>query len=84
MHIHGTPPEVFTREMIQTVFGLHNHIIQDPVSNIPMMIPIGRHKNIPPLQTVILPITQAMGRIYSRPDRSWRKVLSAGLSEVCL
>jgi len=49
VHIHGTPPEVFTREMIQTVFGLHNHIIQDPVSNIPMMIPIGRHKNIPPL-----------------------------------
>ncbi|MGL6287512.1 ABC transporter ATP-binding protein [Aeromonas hydrophila] len=44
VHIHGEPPKVFTREMIHTVFGLNSHIIQDPISHIPMMIPIGRHK----------------------------------------
>ncbi|GKX56021.1 iron-dicitrate ABC transporter ATP-binding protein [Leminorella grimontii] len=44
VHAHGNPHEVLTNDMIQAVFGLNNHIIQDPVSSIPMMIPIGRHK----------------------------------------
>ncbi|WP_261884133.1 ABC transporter ATP-binding protein [Vibrio pelagius] len=44
IHAHGAPQQVLTTEMIQAVFGLNNHIIQDPVTHIPMMIPIGRHK----------------------------------------
>lgn len=44
VHAHGEPSSVLTNETIQAVFGLNNHIIIDPVSNIPMMIPIGRHK----------------------------------------
>lgn len=44
IHAHGEPQQVLTTDMIQAVFGLNNHIIQDPVTHIPMMIPIGRHK----------------------------------------
>ncbi|ASA54554.1 ABC transporter ATP-binding protein [Vibrio gazogenes] len=44
VHAHGEPKKVLTNETIQAVFGLNNHIMIDPVSNIPMMIPIGRHK----------------------------------------
>ncbi|QMV14589.1 ABC transporter ATP-binding protein [Vibrio spartinae] len=44
VHAHGKPEKVLTNETIQAVFGLNNHIMIDPVSNIPMMIPIGRHK----------------------------------------
>ncbi len=44
VHAHGEPQKVLTNETIQAVFGLNNHIMIDPVSNIPMMIPIGRHK----------------------------------------
>lgn len=44
VHAHGEPSNVLTNETIQAVFGLNNRIINDPVSNIPMMIPIGRHK----------------------------------------
>lgn len=44
VHAHGEPNDVLTQSMIKTVFGLNNHIILDPVSNIPMMIPIGRHR----------------------------------------
>jgi len=44
VHAHGEPQNVLTNEMIHTVFGLNNHIIQDPISSLPMMIPIGRHK----------------------------------------
>jgi len=43
VHAHGTPKEVLTQSNVQHVFGLNNHIIIDPVSNTPMMIPIGRH-----------------------------------------
>lgn len=44
VHAHGEPSSVLTNDTIHMVFGLNNHIIIDPVSNIPMMIPIGRHK----------------------------------------
>ncbi|PNI00320.1 ABC transporter ATP-binding protein [Vibrio diazotrophicus] len=44
LHSHGEPKQVLTSDTIQTVFGLNNHIIIDPISDIPMMIPIGRHK----------------------------------------
>lgn len=44
VQVHGQPQQVLTQEMIESVFGLDNLIVQDPVSNLPMMIPIGRHK----------------------------------------
>ncbi|WP_038177767.1 ABC transporter ATP-binding protein [Vibrio rhizosphaerae] len=44
IYAHGEPEKVLTHDTIQAVFGLNNHIIIDPVSNIPMMIPVGRHK----------------------------------------
>lgn len=44
VHAYGEPKDVFTAEMIQAVFGLQNHVIRDPVTHMPMMIPIGRHK----------------------------------------
>lgn len=44
VYAHGQPRAVLTQEMIFAVFGLHSQLIQDPVSHIPMMIPIGRHK----------------------------------------
>ena len=40
----GTPKDVVTEEIIHSVFGLHNKVITDPISDSPMVLPIGRHK----------------------------------------
>ncbi|ASK28088.1 ABC transporter ATP-binding protein [Neisseria chenwenguii] len=37
----GAPQEVITAENVETVFGLKNQIIQDPVYHTPMCVPIG-------------------------------------------
>lgn len=39
----GTPHEVITPEVVNTVFGLQASVIDDPVSHTPTIIPIGRH-----------------------------------------
>ena len=39
----GSPDEVITSELIDTVFGLDCEVIKDPVSNSPFIIPKGRH-----------------------------------------
>ena len=39
----GSPDEVITTELIDTVFGLDCEVIKDPVSNSPFIIPKGRH-----------------------------------------
>ena len=39
----GRPSDVVTTEAMQNVFGLNATIINDPVSNTPTIIPIGRH-----------------------------------------
>jgi len=39
----GKPSEVITSELIKDVFGLDCTIIQDPISNSPSVVPIGRH-----------------------------------------
>jgi iron complex transport system ATP-binding protein len=36
----GRPSEVVTSELIKTAFGLPNTIINDPVSNTPLVIPL--------------------------------------------
>lgn len=38
----GSPDEVITSELIDTVFGLDCEVIKDPVSNSPFIIPKGR------------------------------------------
>ena len=39
----GTPREVVTEEVVRTVFGLDNRVIDDPVSHTPLVVPVGRH-----------------------------------------
>jgi iron-siderophore transport system ATP-binding protein len=39
----GTPAEVVTEATVRTVFDLDNHVITDPVSHTPLVIPVGRH-----------------------------------------
>lgn len=41
---HGAPDLILNTEMIKSVFGLNSHVINDPITQKPMMIPIGRHK----------------------------------------
>ncbi|WP_268967780.1 ABC transporter ATP-binding protein [Tritonibacter mobilis] len=41
--VMGPPKEVLTSTMVQRVFGLSCTIVEDPVSQRPMMLPIGRH-----------------------------------------
>lgn len=40
----GTPEEVLSVENVRRVFGLESHIITDPLSGRPIMLPIGRHR----------------------------------------
>ncbi|WHQ84123.1 ABC transporter ATP-binding protein [Tritonibacter mobilis] len=41
--VMGQPKEILTSAMVQRVFGLSCTIVEDPVSQRPMMLPIGRH-----------------------------------------
>ncbi len=41
---HGLPEEVVTEDTIETVFGVRNQVIIDPISNTPLVLPIGRYK----------------------------------------
>ena len=41
--VMGHPKEILTSAMVQRVFGLSCTIVEDPVSQRPMMLPIGRH-----------------------------------------
>ena len=38
----GTPKDIITSELIHDVFNLHCHVIDDPVSNTPLILPIGK------------------------------------------
>jgi iron complex transport system ATP-binding protein len=39
----GPPRDVVTSELVGTVFGLTARIVTDPVSDTPMVVPLGRH-----------------------------------------
>ncbi|WP_338723415.1 ABC transporter ATP-binding protein [Devosia sp. XK-2] len=39
----GRPIDVVTQAVVKDVFGMTSHIMLDPVSNTPMIVPIGRH-----------------------------------------
>ena len=41
----GKPEEVITSSLIKEIFGLNCTVIQDPISDSPSVIPIGRHHN---------------------------------------
>jgi iron complex transport system ATP-binding protein len=42
----GPPGEVVTEELVHEVFSMRSKVISDPVSNTPMVLPIGRHVNV--------------------------------------
>ncbi|PZQ88223.1 MAG: cobalamin/Fe(3+)-siderophore ABC transporter ATP-binding protein [Leifsonia xyli] len=39
----GAPGEILTPELVEQVFGIRSHVIPDPVSETPLVVPIGRH-----------------------------------------
>ena len=39
----GRPVDVITESVIADVFGMASRVVVDPVSNTPMVVPIGRH-----------------------------------------
>lgn len=39
----GRPGEVITSEVVREVFGIEGRIVPDPVSQTPMVVPVGRH-----------------------------------------
>ena len=41
---HGTPEEIINEEIIREVYGLNSKIIKDPITQRPMIIPIGKCK----------------------------------------
>ena len=43
LHAAGDPADVLTEETVRAVFGLDSHIIHDPTTGKPLMLPIGRH-----------------------------------------
>ncbi|HEV7318221.1 MAG TPA: ABC transporter ATP-binding protein [Ensifer sp.] len=43
VHVAGPPEQVLSADTVNTVFGLQSHILTDPTSGRPMMLPIGRH-----------------------------------------
>lgn len=43
LHSAGRPHEVLVPELVRDVFGMRSTIIQDPVSDKPLMLPMGRH-----------------------------------------
>ncbi|AYF96981.1 ABC transporter ATP-binding protein [Protaetiibacter intestinalis] len=40
---NGAPSDVLTPELVEQVFGIRSHVIPDPVSETPLIVPIGRH-----------------------------------------
>jgi iron complex transport system ATP-binding protein len=50
LHAAGEPAQVLTMETVSAVFGLASRIINDPTTNKPLMLPIGRH-HMTPLET---------------------------------
>lgn len=40
---HGQPEEILTESLIEQVYGMKCQIIKDPLSNSPLILPIGRH-----------------------------------------
>jgi iron complex transport system ATP-binding protein len=41
---NGPPSQVLDAELVEQVFGIRSHVIDDPVSGSPLVVPIGRHR----------------------------------------
>lgn len=41
----GSPSEIVTEELIEEVYGLKSKIMQDPVTNSPLIVPLGRNRS---------------------------------------
>ena len=46
IHASGPAEQVITSELVRDVFGLDCHVIVDPLSGAPMILPCGRHHSI--------------------------------------
>ena len=46
IHSSGSVQEVLTQDTIRAIFGVESHVVTDPVSGRPLMLPVGRHKVI--------------------------------------
>ncbi|MFD6658966.1 ABC transporter ATP-binding protein [Streptomyces parvus] len=64
LHASGTPAEVLTEDTVRAVFDLDSHIIEDPVSGRPLMLPIGRHHVLDRAEA--LPAGESAGRAPGR------------------
>ena len=43
----GKPSEIISSKLLEEVFGLKSTIINDPISNTPLIIPLGKHLAVP-------------------------------------
>jgi iron complex transport system ATP-binding protein len=50
---HGHPQDVIQAEMIRDVFGIECHIMPDPITGTPLVVPMGRRKPSAPLKPLI-------------------------------
>lgn len=50
LHAAGDPAAVLTADVVREVFGMESQVILDPVSDKPMVLPIGRHRVVGPTQ----------------------------------
>jgi len=41
--VEGRPVDVITESVVKDVFGMRCRIVIDPISDTPMIVPIGRH-----------------------------------------
>ncbi|MCL3861164.1 ABC transporter ATP-binding protein [Actinotalea sp. K2] len=46
VHRVGTPDEVLTVETVREVFGLEAHVMPDPITGRPLVLPLGRHARL--------------------------------------
>jgi len=47
LYSQGSPAEVVTEQMVADVFGMTSRVITDPVSQTPLVLPVGRHHSGP-------------------------------------
>lgn len=44
--VEGAPVKVMTPAVVKTVFGIDSEVVVDPISQSPMIVPIGRHHRV--------------------------------------
>ncbi|MGK5112674.1 MULTISPECIES: ABC transporter ATP-binding protein [unclassified Geodermatophilus] len=52
IHASGDPADVFTEDCVRAVFGLDSRVIVDPTSGKPLMLPLGRHHAVAPVDAL--------------------------------